>query len=66
MNPISVSIREAASMVGLDPTTIADEINKRRLPAKKSGRRILIKVADLEAWFDGLDDARKDDDEAAS
>lgn len=58
--PISVSIADAAALVGLDPTTIRDAINKRSIPAKRHGRRILVKVSDLEAWFDSLDDARED------
>lgn len=54
----AVSIRQAADMVSLDQTTIRDAVNKRHLPAKRLGRKILVRVVDLEAWFDGLDDAR--------
>lgn len=57
--PYAVSIKDAAAMVGLDPTTIRDAIDKLHLPAKRYGRRILVRVSDLEAWFDGLDDARE-------
>lgn len=58
-SPYAVSIRDASDMVGLDSTTIRDAIDKLQLPAKKYGRRILIRTADIEAWFDGLDDARE-------
>lgn len=55
----AVSIRQAADMVGLSETTIRDAVNKQHLPAKKIGRVIRVRVADLTAWFDSLDDARE-------
>ncbi len=60
--PLSVTVPVAAKMVGLSADTLARHIHatKNPLPAKKSapnGGKFLIRVADLEAWFDGLEDA---------
>ena len=55
----AVSIRQAADSYGLDPATIRQAIDKLDLPAKKVGRKILIRTTDLEGWFDSLPDARE-------
>lgn len=56
MTQISVDITDAAASLGLSPDTIRKAIRSGALPAKKKGKH-LIRVADLEAWFDGLEDA---------
>ena len=58
---IAVSVAEAARMVGLDQTTIRSAINARSLPAKRHGRKILVPVAGLRKWVDGLEDASPED-----
>lgn len=57
--PYAISVKDAADMVGLDATTVRSAIDKQQLPAKKVGRVLRIRVSDVEAWFDGLDDARE-------
>lgn len=56
MSPLTVTIAQAAAHTGLSADTIRLEINKGKLPAKKSGSRILIRWADLEKWVDNLED----------
>lgn len=58
MTAISVPVAEAARLAGVSSDTIRAAINLMDLPAKRVGRRILVRVVDLEAWIDGLDDAR--------
>lgn len=60
MTAIAVELKDAAAMVGLHADTLRKAINKRDLPAKKSGRKILVKVTDLDAWVDSLPDATED------
>lgn len=51
---------EAAAAVGLSRDAIDKAIHTpagpKRLPAKKIGRAVRIKPADLEAWFDAQED----------
>lgn len=56
MTPLTVTIAGAAQATGLSPDTIRDAVNKAELPAKRSGRRILIRWVDLQKWVDGLED----------
>lgn len=60
MKPLALSVRDAAREVGLDPTTLYAAIHKGELPAKRNGRKLLVKVSDLEDWFDALPDATED------
>lgn len=53
----SVSVGDAARITGVSPDTIRKAINELRLPAKKTGRAIRIRVSDVHAWFDSLEDA---------
>lgn len=51
---------EAAEACGVGRETIARAIASGRLKAKKTGKeggKHLIRVADLEAWYDELEDA---------
>lgn len=54
--PLAVSIAQAAQATGLSEDTIRDAVQKLQLPAKRFGRRILIRWADLAAWVDELED----------
>lgn len=54
---IAHTVAGAAAAVSVSQDTIREAINKRQLPAKKTGKRILIKVTDLEKWLDSLEDA---------
>lgn len=56
-DPLAVSIKTAAERVELSQDSIRTAINKQQLPAKRVGRVLRIRVTDLEAWFDGLDDS---------
>ena len=49
-----VSIADAARMMGIGRSKLYHEINASRLKVKKSGRRTLIAMADIEAWCDSL------------
>lgn len=53
--------REAAEYVRLSEETLKAAIYDGRLKAKKSGKggggRVLIKRADLDAWFESMADA---------
>lgn len=50
-SPLAVSIKSAARMVELDPSTIRDAIDRLQLPAFRVGRVIRIFVVDLEEWL---------------
>jgi excisionase family DNA binding protein len=62
MTPLAVELKDAATMVGLHADTLRKAIHKRELPARKSGRKILVKVAALEEWFDTLPEASPEDE----
>lgn len=63
MNAISLNLRQAADATGLSETFIRKAINKfpqeGGLPAKYAGTKLIIKVTDLDAWIDQMDNARK-------
>lgn len=69
---ITLNVTEAATATGLSVDTIKAAIRRGELPARRSGRlkrdsnkgnagdpagRYLIRIKDLEAWIDGLEDA---------
>lgn len=62
---VALSIGEAADAVGVSKETIRRAIHTGRLKAKRTGAKTdgdgtgkyLIRVTELEAWFDGLVDA---------
>jgi excisionase family DNA binding protein len=60
---IAVSVKTAAALTDLSETTIREAIDKQVLPAYRVGRSIRIKVADLEAWIDGLTRVGSEDDQ---
>ena len=55
---ISMTIQQAAEATGLGQRTIQKRIDEKKLPAKKDGTRTLIRVVDLEAYIDSLENAR--------
>lgn len=56
MNPLTVTIAQAAERTGLSQDTIREAVNRLELPAKRHGRRIVIRYTDLEKWVDGMED----------
>jgi excisionase family DNA binding protein len=51
---ITVSVATAVAMTSFSDFTIRDAINRGELPAVRKGRRIAIRVGDLERWIDTL------------
>lgn len=51
---IAVSRREAAALVGLSDMELKRAIDNDEIRAKYRGRKCLVDVADLKAWFDAL------------
>lgn len=56
--PEAYGVAAAARAYGLPENQIRAAINTGRLKAKRVGRLLLIKAADLREWFDALEDAR--------
>ena len=52
--PIAVTRREAAEMLGISVTEVDDERRAGRLVARKHGRKVLIPVAELRRWVEAL------------
>ncbi len=52
--PIAVTRREAADMLGISLTEVDDERRAGRLIARKHGRKVLITVAELRRWVEAL------------
>lgn len=51
---IAISRREAAALVGLSDMELKRAIDNDEIHAKYRGRKCLVDVADLKAWFDAL------------
>ena len=49
-----VRISEAAKMMGIGRSSLYEEIGAGRIKIRKNGRKTLIAVVDIHAWFDGL------------
>jgi excisionase family DNA binding protein len=49
-----VRISEAAKIMGIGRTSLYNEINSERIRIKKSGRKTLIALSDIQTWFDTL------------
>lgn len=49
----AVSVRTAARVYGLGKTTLWEAIRAGKLPARRVGRRVLLRLTDLDAWIDG-------------
>jgi excisionase family DNA binding protein len=50
--PLSVSVEEAARMIGCSRTGIYELMAKGELPTFKMGKRRLVQVQELKAWID--------------
>jgi excisionase family DNA binding protein len=48
---LAVDVRTAADMLSVSPRTIGNYIAKKLLPARKLGRRRVIRMLDLEAFL---------------
>ena len=53
--PLTVTIAGASQATGLSSDFIRDAVNKAELPAKRAGRRIIIRWADLQQWVNGME-----------
>lgn len=49
-----VRVPEAARMMGIGRSSLYKEISASRLKVRKAGRKTLIAVADIRAWFANL------------
>jgi hypothetical protein len=56
VEPIALSLRDAARSVGLPVWTLNEAIMLGSLQAKKGGRQRIILVAELRRWVAALDD----------
>lgn len=66
--PLFLTLKQAAAVTGVSVDTLTKNINAGHLRAKRSARdkkdgtaktggKTLVRVSDLEDWFDGLPDA---------
>ena len=58
--PMFLTLKQAAAVTGVSADTLAKNIHAGHLKAKKTattGGKTLVRVSDLEEWFDGLVDA---------
>lgn len=49
-SPISVSVKDAARMLGVSPPTVYTLIHREGFPSFKVGHRTLISVEGLQKW----------------
>ena len=52
--PFAVSINEACKWAGIGRSSIYQAIRRGELPIRKSGRRSLVLMADLQRWISEL------------
>lgn len=55
-----LTLKEAAKVTGVSADTLTRAIHNGKLKGKKTaknGGKTLVRVSDLDAWFDGLVDA---------
>ena len=58
--PLFLTLKQAAAVTGVSADTLAKNIHAGDLRAKKTaatGGKTLVRISDLEEWFDGLVDA---------
>lgn len=55
--PLTYSVPEAATLLGISQWSMYEAIKKNELPHRKIGRRIVIPKIQLEAWLAGQDSA---------
>jgi excisionase family DNA binding protein len=56
---LAYTLTDAAAAVGLSERTLRDAIGEGSLTAHYSGRKPLIRPADLEAWLESLPTERR-------
>lgn len=52
--PLAVSIVDAAAMMGVSRATFYRELSAGRISARKSGKRTLVLVEEIQRWLDNL------------
>lgn len=54
IDPLAVSEKTAAELLGLSPSTLEKDRAKGHLgvPSTKAGRRVIYQLADLRSWLD--------------
>jgi excisionase family DNA binding protein len=57
IQPLALSVVDAARVVGCTEFAIADAIRAGRLSAKKAGRHYVILITELQKWLTSLDPA---------
>jgi len=60
MLPIAVSKRGAVELTSLSESKLDQAIQAGELPVRHHGNRMLIRVADLQKFVDGLPEGRPD------
>lgn len=58
--PMFLTLKQAAAVTGVSADTLSRNIHAGTLRAKKTaatGGKTLVRIEDLSAWFDQLDDA---------
>ena len=58
--PMFLTLRQAAAVTGVSADTLSKAIHVGNLRAKKTARtggKTLVRISDLEEWFEGLVDA---------
>ena len=58
IEPLAYTVASAAEACHLSPKTIRDAINALKLPAHKSGVKVVILADDLREWLRSLPAAR--------
>jgi excisionase family DNA binding protein len=54
LDPLAVSPREAASLLAISKRTVSRLIRSRKLVARKVGKRTLVDVESVKAFYAGL------------
>ncbi len=54
LEPIALSPRDAAAVLGLSKRTMSRLISSRKITARKAGLRTLVDVASLKAYYETL------------
>lgn len=54
MDPIALKVPDAVRVSGLSRSAIYEAMRTGAIPAKKAGRRTLIRLADLDSYLAGL------------
>lgn len=54
VEPLAVTVKDAARLSGLSEWTIRDLLNKRHVQSRRHGRRVLVLHASLRAYIDNL------------